>query len=151
MKTSPQNLLIWAVDLETRAPVKDTEIYIYNAGGEVLYKGETNQQGIFEVEFIHPVDLYSMVYYAVAGTPGEENFGITASNWAYGTEPYNFSLRANYSPPQPQTYIYTDRPIYRPGQTVYYRLVHRIVEDGDYNLPVEDEIVLKIDLPHSED
>jgi len=151
MKTSPQNLLIWAVDLETRAPVKDTEIHIYNAGGEVLYKGETNQQGIFEVEFINSVDLYSMVYYAVAGTPGEENFGITASNWAYGTEPYNFSLRANYSPPQPQTYIYTDRPIYRPGQTVYYRLVHRIVEDGDYNLPVENEIILKIDLPQGED
>ncbi|MGB2955349.1 MAG: Ig-like domain-containing protein [Anaerolineales bacterium] len=151
MKASPQNLLVWAVDLETRAPVKGAEISIYNSGGEVLYKGETNQQGVYEVEFGGTVDLYSRIFYAVAGDPGEENFGITASNWAYGTEPYNFSLRANYSPPQPQTYIYTDRPMYRPGQTVYYRLVHRINSDGDYKLPVEDEINLTIDLPQGED
>ena len=151
MKASPQNLLVWAVDLETRAPVPNAEIKIYNEGGEVLYKGETNQQGIFEVEFGGPVDLYGRIFYAVAGDPGEENFGITASNWAYGTEPYNFNLLANYSPPQPQTYIYTDRPIYRPGQIVYYRLVHRTNVDGDYNLPAEDEIILTIDLPLGED
>jgi uncharacterized protein YfaS (alpha-2-macroglobulin family) len=151
MKSSPQNLLVWAVNLETRTPVQGAEISIYNTGGEVMYKGETNQQGIFEVEFDSPVDLYNRVYYAVAGTPGEEDFGIAASNWAYGTEPYNFNLRANYSPPQPQTYIYTDRPIYRPGQTVFYRLVHRIIVDGDYYLPDEDEITLTIDLPLGED
>lgn len=151
MKASPQNLLVWAVDLEIMAPVQDAEIRIYNEGGEVFYKGETNQQGIYEVEFDNPVDLYNRVFYAVAGAPGEENFGITASNWASGTEPYNFSLRSNYGLPQPQTYIYTDRPIYRPGQTVYYRLVHRRNVDGDYRLPVEDKIIVTIDLPQGED
>ena len=62
-----------------------------------------------------------------------------------------FGLRSDYGVPQSQTYIYTDRPIYRPGQTVYYRLVHRDVEDGEYKLPVEDEITLRVDLPSGED
>ncbi|MCJ7718092.1 MAG: Ig-like domain-containing protein [Anaerolineales bacterium] len=151
MKTSPQNILIWAVDLETGMPVQDTEISIYNEGGEVMYKGDTNQEGIYEVEYGPSIDLYDSIFYAVAGTPGEDDYGITASNWAFGTEPYSFGLSSNYGVPQSQTYIYTDRPIYRPGQTVYYRLVHRDVVDGGYSLPVEDEITLIIDLPGGED
>ena len=151
MKTSPQNILIWAVDLETGMPVQGTEISIYNTGGEVMYKGVTDLEGIYEVEYDPPLDLYDSIFYAVAGTPGEDDYGITASNWAFGTEPYSFGLRSDYGVPQSQTYIYTDRPIYRPGQTVYYRLVHRDVEDGEYKLPVEDEITLRVDLPSGED
>jgi len=151
MKTSPQNILIWAVDLETGLPVQGTEISIYNDGGEVMHKGVTDLEGIYEVEYSPPLDLYDSIFFAVAGTPGEDDYGITASNWAFGTEPYSFGLRSDYGIPQSQTYIYTDRPIYRPGQTVYYRLVHRDVEDGRYKLPVEDEITLRVDLPSGED
>ena len=49
-------------------------------------------------------------------------------------------LISNYGVPQPQTYIYTDRPIYRPGQTIYYRLVHRDREDGRYAIPADKTI-----------
>ena len=59
---------------------------------------------------------------------------------AFGTEPYNFGIHSNYGAPQPQTYIYTDRPIYRPGQTVFYRLVHRLRQDGGYALPPDENI-----------
>ena len=144
MKTSPENILIWAVNLANGAPLENTDIAIYNEGGEVLYRGVTNQDGIFQVDFPKPMNLYDSVFYAVTGEPGLENFGITASNWAFGTEPYNFGIQTNYGAPQPQTYIYTDRPIYRPGQTVFYRLVHRIRQDGGYALPPEDNIVLTI-------
>jgi len=139
MKTSPQNMLIWAVDLITGNPLSDTNIKVYNQG-EVVFEGKTNQDGIFQADFPEPLDLYDSVFYAVTGTPGEEDFGITASNWAFGTEPYNFGLWSNYGAPQPQTYIYTDRPIYRPGQKIYFRLVHRDREDGNYILPAENTI-----------
>ena len=151
MKTSPQGMLIWAVDLETGAPVQNAEITIYIEYGKVFSRGRTNSQGIFEGDFDVPIDLYDNIFYAVTGVPGQENFGITASSWGFGTEPYSFNLGSDYGVPKPITYVYTDRPIYRPGQTVYYRLVHRLVNEGAYTLPEENQIEVTIDIPGRED
>lgn len=144
MKTSPENLLIWALDLQTGEAVSGAEITVYDHGGEAIFSGETNQDGIFQAEFAQPVDQYDQVFYAVSGDPGEDDFGITASSWSFGTEAYNFGLASNYGSPQPQTYIYTDRPIYRPGQTVHFRLIHRDREGGGYTLPDAESIELTI-------
>jgi uncharacterized protein YfaS (alpha-2-macroglobulin family) len=144
MKTSPENLLIWGIDLESGDPLSNTSITIYNDTGAVLFEGETNEEGIFQADFLEPQDLYDTVFYAIAGEPGNENFGVTASNWAFGTEPYNFGLASNYGAPQPLTYIYTDRPIYRPGQTVHFRLIHRNRARGEYVLPTEESIQVKL-------
>jgi uncharacterized protein YfaS (alpha-2-macroglobulin family) len=144
MKTSPEDLLIWALDLRTGEPVNGADIIVYDQTGEEVFSGSTNQEGIFQETFRTPVDQYERVFYAITGAPGEEDFGITASSWSFGTEPYNFGLASNFGSPQPQTYIYTDRPIYRPGQTVYYRLVHWDRSAGGYVLPEEDDIELTI-------
>lgn len=151
MKTSPQGMMIWAVDLETGAPIQNAEITIYIEYGKVFSRGRTNQQGVFEGDFEVPLDLYDNIFYAVIGSPGQDDFGITASNWGFGTEPYSFSLRSDFGVPKPSTYIYTDRPIYRPGQTVYFRLVHRLSEDGSYILPSDNQINVTIDIPRGED
>ncbi len=144
MKTSPENLLIWALDLRSGEPVPEAEISVYDQNGEALFSGTTDQDGIFQADFPAPVNLYDQVFYAISGEPGTEDFGITASNWAFSTEPYNFGLRTEYGAPQPTAYIYTDRPIYRPGQTVNYRLVLRDPQQGGYALPQEDSISLSI-------
>ena len=38
-------------------------------------------------------------------------------------------------PNQPRAYVYTDRPLYRPGQPVYFKGVVRIDDDLSYSLP----------------
>ncbi|MDD2695954.1 MAG: alpha-2-macroglobulin family protein, partial [Anaerolineales bacterium] len=41
-----------------------------------------------------------------------------------------------YAPPnRPVAYIYTDRPVYRPGQPVYYKGILRLDDDLKYSLP----------------
>lgn len=150
MKTSPENLLIWAVDLRSGEVVPNAEVKIYNTGGEVFFSGKTDQDGVFQADFSTEFDLYKNVFYAITGEVGQEDFGITASNWGFGSEPYEFGLRSDYGAPKPQTYIYTDRPIYRPGQTVYYRLIHRDREGGGYVLPEQRFIPLTIYL-HGKD
>jgi len=144
MKTSPENMLIWALDLETGESVSGVLIKVYDDTGKEVFSGVTNKDGIFEAAFSEPVDLYDRVFYAIAGTRGEDDFGITASSWAFGTEPFNFGLASNYGSPQPLTYIYTDRPIYRPGQTVHYRLIHRDRSSGRYVLPADDKVDLTL-------
>ncbi len=144
MKISPENMLIWALDLRTGETVSEAEISIYDHSGVMIFSGQTDQDGVFQADFEEPIDHYDRVFYAVSGTPGEENFGITASNWSFGSEAYNFGLLSDYGVPQPLTYIYTDRPIYRPGQAVHYRLIHRDRLAGDYVLSSEENIELTI-------
>jgi uncharacterized protein YfaS (alpha-2-macroglobulin family) len=150
MKTSPENLLIWAVDLRSGEAVPGAEVKVYNTGGEVFFSGQTDQDGIFRADFPAALDLYNNVFYAITGDPGQEDFSITASNWGFGSEPYEFGLRSDYGRPKSQTYIYTDRPIYQPGQTVYYRLIHRDRDSGEYVLPEQQTIPLTIYL-HGKD
>ncbi len=151
MKTSPENLLIWAVDLRSGEVVPDAEVRVYNTGGEVFFSGTTDQEGVFQANFPTAFDLYNNVFYAITGEAGQEDFGITASNWGFGAEPYEFGLRADFGAPKPQTYIYTDRPIYQPGQTVYYRLIHRDRDGAGYVLPEQNSIPLTIHLHGKEE
>ncbi len=93
MKTSPENLLIWAVDLRSGEVVPDADVKVYNSGGEVFFSGKTDQDGVFQADFSTPIDLYNNVFYAITGEAGQEDFGITASNWGFGSEPYEFGLQ----------------------------------------------------------
>lgn len=144
MKTSPEDILIWALDLRTGEKVSGADITVYDHTGKEIFSGETNQDGIFQAEFNEPIDQYDRAFYAVTGAQGEDDYGITSSNWSFGTEPYNFGLASNYGSPRAQTYIYTDRPIYRPGQTVHYRLVQWGRLAGGYVLPEDENIELTI-------
>ncbi len=53
-----------------------------------------------------------------------------------GISPWEFGLNVAYNPPTPTfAYIYTDRPIYRPGDTIYYKGIVRDANYGRYFLP----------------
>ena len=49
---------------------------------------------------------------------------------------------------QPAVYVYTDRPIYRPGQTVYFRAVARGKDNGRYYNPDLQEINIDVVSPY---
>src|SRR6185436_6698375 len=48
---------------------------------------------------------------------------------------YDFGYSQAVQKPSTKIYMYTDRPIYRPGQTVYFRGVVRDAFNGRYQLP----------------
>jgi uncharacterized protein YfaS (alpha-2-macroglobulin family) len=56
-------------------------------------------------------------------------------NFNYYTQSANNSSR---------TYVYTDRPIYRPGDTVYIRGIDRIGYDGSYMIHREKDVPLRV-------
>ena len=75
------------------------------------------------------------MYFAVLGLPGEDTFSMALSSWTMGTSPWDFGINADFSGPALKAYLYTDRPIYRPGQTVYFRGVVRQAYNGRYTIP----------------
>ena len=134
LKLSPTDAFVWAVDLNTNTPAANLPVTVYDELGQVLASGTTDTSGIFQ----SPISSYPAPYdssFAMLGTQGDDNFGFALSNWNEGISPWDFDVPANYYPLSIQAYVYTDRPIYRPGDTVHFRLVVRQVSNGRYFLP----------------
>lgn len=155
VKQATDRLTIWAVDVESGEPIREEGIAVYGGNGALVGGGTTDEDGIAIVDIPYTRDLYSPFVVALSA---EDHFGIGYTSWSDGAEPWNFGYRFSWSPRAYQTYLYTDRPVYRTGQPVYFRGIVRSKDDVVY-MPVpyqtapvtirdaQGEIVFQRDLP----
>jgi uncharacterized protein YfaS (alpha-2-macroglobulin family) len=142
-KNGPEDVLVWAIDTRTKEPVANAPVTIYNRQGEQIGTGLTDANGIFHTGIQRQEDLYPSNF-AVLYAPGDELFSMATSSWDWGISPYSFGYWADYSPNPFEYYVYTDRPIYRPGQMVQYRVIARSAFNGRYKIPEEDSVQLAV-------
>jgi hypothetical protein len=133
-KVSDRQFFVWAVDLRSNTPAAGLAINIYDEIGTLLASGQTGADGVFQGELPKLENPYSLVY-AVLGDLGQADFGLAVSSWSDGVSPWDFNIPSNLFPTDLKVYLYTDRPIYRPGQTVYFRAIVREAYNGRYTLP----------------
>lgn len=138
-KVSASDALVWAIDTRTNSPVADAPVRIVDAGGAILAQGSTNSSGLFSSQLEPRKDLYEPVY-AVLHEPGNQFFSLAKSDWDQGISAWDFGYNSQLSSSDIKTYLYTDRPIYRPGQTVNFRLVAREALNGRYKVPASQQI-----------
>jgi alpha-2-macroglobulin len=149
LKKSAVDALVWGVDLRDGSSVADSPVRLYAETGEEIASGQTNDEGVYRADFEPLVESYGLVY-AILGEPGQEDFGAALSYWSQGLDIYNFGYFADYSPPHLEAYLYTDRPIYRPGQTVYFRAIARQAYNGRYSIPEKTTLALGMFNPNGE-
>ncbi|MDH5506398.1 MAG: Ig-like domain-containing protein [Anaerolineae bacterium] len=132
-KISATDVFVWAVDRRSNTPVVGRNIAIYNEAGMKLVSGETDSDGVFHANI--PAQKYTGdLFYAVLGSLGDEFFSLAPSVWEDGLRGWDFGFSTNFSPPLTQAYLYTDRPIYRPGDTLNFRGVVRQAYNGRYSI-----------------
>lgn len=140
IKATTEEALVWAVDLRTQTPLANEEVTFYSPMMEDLGSAVTNAEGL--AVFAFPTGSY-MEYndlIAVTGQPGQPEFGITRRGWSYGINGWDFGIPAYELTDKAVAYFYTDRPIYRPGQEVFFRAVLNERSGWQY-LPYEGETV----------
>jgi len=142
-KLSATQAFVWAVDLRTNQPVPDAPIGVYTSDGTQLVSGVTDENGIFQSAIPAQEDIYS-TFYAILGKPGDDNFAFSLDNWNEGINSYSFGLSSNFRGPEIEAYVYTDRPIYRPGQTVSFRAIVRQEYNGRYTPANLDAVPIKV-------
>ncbi|HLO32984.1 MAG TPA: Ig-like domain-containing protein [Anaerolineales bacterium] len=130
--------LVWAVDLPSQTPIANAPVTIYDKAGNPLASGTTDQDGLWKGAIPEHTDQV----FAMLGQPGDENFALAVSDWRWGINAWDFGYSQQMQPPHTQIYMYTDRPIYRPGQIVYFRGVARQAFNGRYELPAANTIPL---------
>ncbi|MCB0173793.1 MAG: Ig-like domain-containing protein, partial [Anaerolineae bacterium] len=143
-KSTSSEALAWLTDLESGQPVADVPVTFLTGdtvAGE-LGQAATDAEGVAEVKF-DPLKEFYTTRFAITGDPADPdaNFAVTASTWADGIERYQFDNVSSEDYQQPyNANLYTDRNIYRPGQTVYFKGIIRADDDAHYSLPGSVEV-----------
>lgn len=128
LKSDAQQILVWATDLDSGAPVPDLALTVYDEDGKSQRHGTTDVKGIVTL----PVSGEATWWRGLT-LVGEAPFVIGSTLWNEGISIWEFGFNSEI-PPQVRAHIYTDRPIYRPGQTVYFRGLLRTEDDARYQL-----------------
>ncbi len=144
VKASATEALAWAVDLRTRQPVSFATVRVYDEKGAQIANGATDSNGLWRGE----IPSGASVRMVVIGKPGEEQFGIGSPNWNLGVSSWDFNLPYDTSGPRLMTYLYTDRPVYRPGDVVSFRGIVRSLYDGRYNPANLGQFTLRLTDPN---
>ncbi len=136
-KASSGNLLAFTTDREKGEPLPTTTVTTWRHK-KVATQFTTNSQGLGEARIA-----------ADAEPQAPSDYG---SEWIFAQHGDDVALVAPYSlnissnPDQDwRGYVYTDRPVYRPGDTVQFKAILRKQDSGKLLLPSEREIQVKIE------
>jgi len=132
-KTTQTESLVWLTDLDTGDPISDVSLMFFDHEFNQIETGSTNSDGLLYKDLPISEEIYRSRY--VMTTDGEP-FAFAVSDWGSGVSPYDFGIWSSYYtlPDQPIAYVYTDRPLYRPGQTVNFKGILRQNDDLAYSL-----------------
>jgi uncharacterized protein YfaS (alpha-2-macroglobulin family) len=131
---------VWATDLATGQPASGLELTLFDYNSREVGTATTGADGLATFAYDQPEEYIRGVM-VVSGQPGDAGFGIAASTWQQGVSPFSFDVPATTNDEQPEfAYLYTDRPIYRPGDTVQYRGILRDSNYARYDLTSREEV-----------
>jgi hypothetical protein len=131
LKQGPYEALAWAADLRSGDPIPGMVITFADRinrsrGGRATTDGDGVARVDLAKENWEPSGLTAY---------SEEPFAMISSDWSGGIGPWDFGLEAAYGAPDYRLHLYTDRPIYRPGQMVEFKGLLRAEDDARYALP----------------
>lgn len=130
-KTSRRELLVYAQNRRTNKPAAGVTIYASD-GKKVFGTGTTGEDGVFRQNFFD----------TLKESPGVHVFATSEAGIASNsTSLQNLSFSSGLST---RGYIYTEKPTYRPGETVNIRGILRDVKDGSYAIPQDREFAVRV-------
>lgn len=148
VKNDGENLFVWLTDING-GNVPDAEIRVYSDTGEKVREGKTDAEGQYRVPV--PEGAESMLVFARTQEKDKPEDVTLTGHW-YTSFPYynddyvrdndEFALRPSLLY---MFYGYTERPIYRPGQQVNFKVLMRRDHDLRYELfPVNTPVKVSV-------
>jgi hypothetical protein len=134
---------VWVTDLASGEPASGRNLTFYNDRGAPIGTAVSDNNGFARFDYERQEYLAGIT--AISNEPGQAGFGVGSSRWNGNVTPWQLGLDAAYSADfRTFTYIYTDRPIYRPGDTVYYKGIVRENNYGRYDLPSLQSVQINV-------
>lgn len=131
IKRGHEDALVWVTDLATAQPVADLPVTVFPWDGQPV-SGRTGTDGVFRTPLpVSPEPWRSTEVFV--GTADDPGWATTA--WSTGISPWDYSLAADVIRLPYRIHVYTDRPLYRAGDTLHYRAIIRTDKDALYDVP----------------
>lgn len=127
-KLGVTNGLIWVTSIGQGSPISGAALRILARTGEILWRGETDAEGLAEIPglaFLTPgreEGAWQLPPLLIVAETGDDR-GATFSQWSDGIEPWRMGIWEEWQAesPSPAGLLFTDRGVYRPGDTVYLK------------------------------
>ena len=149
VKKSANQIFSWSVNQTTNDVLPGMNIQVTDVWGNTLAQGNSNADGVF----MKDVNLKGQEQLLVWGVKGADTV-VASDAWGEGINAYDFGLPNYYNPNESKEYptdqeyklyVTVDRPIYRPGQKVYFKGVIRKDSDGAYEqIPPSEMVVVEV-------
>ncbi|HPO05858.1 MAG TPA: MG2 domain-containing protein, partial [Candidatus Gracilibacteria bacterium] len=151
LKYNKEQILVVANSLRDMLPVEGLKWQAWSLDGKSQLKGVTDAQGMSKIDF----NLSKVVQegdweneFIIQGEKDGKNTWL-GSNWNDGVEPWKFGIWEKYLNTQqnlPELFgqIITDRPLYKPGEKVYFKGLMRVWDTRELKYPSENKIILKV-------
>lgn len=134
-KLSFDELLAWAIDHDSGKPLSGVTVRVSGPGvtpGDAV----TDANGLASFKVPTPT---------LGGCCSDRSFitwideggrsAVTSTRWQNGVSPYQFGVPSEFYQREWVGHLYTDRPIYRPGERVEFKGIIRADDDAQYSLP----------------
>ncbi len=139
VKETPEMVYVWATDLATGQPAAGLNLTFYREGSSFA-TAITDSQGLAQApkSIEETQDYYSFGLLVTSNAPGQTGFGVAGIDWNLSVEPWRLDVPFAGLTTEPlHWYVISDRPIYRPGDTAYFRGYARDDNFGRYTLPAD--------------
>jgi hypothetical protein len=151
VKVSPGQVLAWVTDLKTGVPTVGVRVKVLDDNFVQVAEGVTDASGLYQAAVntdLNPPspdkNNYQSSWYVIVDDP--HRFAFASSQWGSGASFGSVGLYDQvYRPWNSLTaYVYTERPLYRPGQPVYFKGIVRSDDDLAYSLPSQTQVEVTI-------
>jgi uncharacterized protein YfaS (alpha-2-macroglobulin family) len=131
VKRAGRSLMIWATDIHGDV-VSNVEIRLYTPDGSQIRETYTDERGVYRTTLHHEHEPFLILArdknedVSVAGVNSTWKQGTQYSHWWRRIRPITIQ---NF-----RAFVYTDRPIYKPGQSVWFKAILREEDDLRYTI-----------------
>ncbi|MBK7861550.1 MAG: alpha-2-macroglobulin [Archangiaceae bacterium] len=148
VKVGPKKSVVWVTRLSTGGAVDGADVTLYDENGVSKWSGKTDKDGLADVPGAVELKISAAQYewqypQVVVVAQKDGDLTGTANTWASGVEPYEFGLSQGWEGEAPQShgFVFSDRGIYRPGDTVYLKGVVRYRSVGELKMPSAKSVI----------
>jgi uncharacterized protein YfaS (alpha-2-macroglobulin family) len=149
-KFSPENNLIWVTELRSGRPMPGVAVEIRDSSNKIYWQGKTDDKGMTESPGWKHLGIKSKSPWSqpeqwVFASKGDD-FAFISSEWDTGLSPYQFDIPFEWNP-QPveiKGYVFTERGLYRAGETVHIKGIIRKREKGEWKTLDRDQVECEV-------
>ena len=165
-KLSSEMLLVWVTSIYEGQPVAGAEVLLVNSKGQRYFAGKTDRNGLLKIKdrdkfpsipraklASTPVDALvdlALLSSVLAATPSD-SCAVSLNSGQLKPVGVKQTAKVTEAPgSRPNGHVFTERGVYKPGETVHFKFVSRVYKNKRIVPPAGDKVNIEISGPRKD-